>query len=207
MARVGEVAYRLELPDELSGIHPTFHVSHLRKSEVTLLDLCLGQPILAYQMARHVEYKHNQFWDTVHSYTDVEPHVLRATVNNTKIAISEDTIRAALTLGGAAEDPISYPNPLIIGCFQRMGYRGCPNDTQSRKGGLVGEWRYFMHVIIQCLSPRKAGTDGLKTALQAAMVALTLNKRFNFARYIYREMVMQITHAEGQGFLMYPRFI
>ncbi|KAI3825912.1 hypothetical protein L1987_07642 [Smallanthus sonchifolius] len=31
MAWVGEVAYRLELPDELSGIHPTFHVSHLRK--------------------------------------------------------------------------------------------------------------------------------------------------------------------------------
>ncbi|KAI3744850.1 hypothetical protein L1987_57946 [Smallanthus sonchifolius] len=26
MARVGEVAYRLELPDELSGIHPTFHI-------------------------------------------------------------------------------------------------------------------------------------------------------------------------------------
>jgi len=31
LARVGKVAYRLELPDELSGIHPTFHVSHLRK--------------------------------------------------------------------------------------------------------------------------------------------------------------------------------
>ncbi|KAI3732806.1 hypothetical protein L1987_64015 [Smallanthus sonchifolius] len=31
MARVGEVAYRLELPDELSGIHPTFHVSRLQK--------------------------------------------------------------------------------------------------------------------------------------------------------------------------------
>jgi hypothetical protein len=31
LAQVGEVAYRLELPDELSGIHPTFHVSHLRK--------------------------------------------------------------------------------------------------------------------------------------------------------------------------------
>ncbi|KAD5317323.1 hypothetical protein E3N88_17269 [Mikania micrantha] len=31
MARVGKVAYRLDLPDELSGIHPTFHVSHLRK--------------------------------------------------------------------------------------------------------------------------------------------------------------------------------
>jgi hypothetical protein len=31
LARVGEVAYILELPEELSNIHPTFHVSHLRK--------------------------------------------------------------------------------------------------------------------------------------------------------------------------------
>ncbi|KAI3805359.1 hypothetical protein L1987_27670 [Smallanthus sonchifolius] len=112
-----------------------------------------------------------QFWDTVHQDTDVEPHVLRATVNNTEIAISEETIRAALDLGGNAEDPLSYPGTLIMGCFQRMGYRGRQNDTQARKGGLVGEWRYFMHVIIQCISPRKAGTDGLKMALQTAMVA------------------------------------
>ncbi|KAI3813980.1 hypothetical protein L1987_18718 [Smallanthus sonchifolius] len=148
-----------------------------------------------------------QFWDTVHQDIDVEPHVLRATVNNTEIVISEETIRAALDLGGNVEDPISYPNTLIMGCFQRMGYRGRQNDTQARKGGLVGEWRYFVHVIIQCISPRKAGTDGLKLALQTAMVALTLNKRFNFPLYFYREMVMQINPAEGQGFLMYPRFI
>ncbi|KAD5960518.1 hypothetical protein E3N88_11990 [Mikania micrantha] len=31
VARVGEVAYKLELPDELGKIHPTFHVSYLRK--------------------------------------------------------------------------------------------------------------------------------------------------------------------------------
>ncbi|KAD4982118.1 hypothetical protein E3N88_18789 [Mikania micrantha] len=27
----GKVAYRLDLPEELNGIHPTFHVSNLRK--------------------------------------------------------------------------------------------------------------------------------------------------------------------------------
>ncbi|KAD6118888.1 hypothetical protein E3N88_10159 [Mikania micrantha] len=32
LARIGEVAYRLELPHELSSIHPTFRVSYLRKS-------------------------------------------------------------------------------------------------------------------------------------------------------------------------------
>ncbi|XP_076899531.1 uncharacterized protein LOC143553415 [Bidens hawaiensis] len=31
LSRVGEVAYRLDLPDELAGIRPTFHVSHLKK--------------------------------------------------------------------------------------------------------------------------------------------------------------------------------
>ncbi|KAI3805573.1 hypothetical protein L1987_28084 [Smallanthus sonchifolius] len=31
LSRVGKVAYRLELPEELSGIHSTLHVSHLRK--------------------------------------------------------------------------------------------------------------------------------------------------------------------------------
>ena len=31
IARVGKVAYRLELPEELSKIHNTFHVSHSRK--------------------------------------------------------------------------------------------------------------------------------------------------------------------------------
>ena len=29
--RVGQVAYRVEVPDKLSGIHNTFHVSHLQK--------------------------------------------------------------------------------------------------------------------------------------------------------------------------------
>lgn len=31
LERVGKVAYKLRLPDELQGVHDVFHVSHLRK--------------------------------------------------------------------------------------------------------------------------------------------------------------------------------
>ena len=31
MKRVGAVAYRIQLPEEISDIHPVFHLSHLRK--------------------------------------------------------------------------------------------------------------------------------------------------------------------------------
>ncbi|XP_024989210.1 uncharacterized protein LOC112523763 [Cynara cardunculus var. scolymus] len=50
---VGEVAYKLELPEELQGIHNTFHVSNLRKcladesTEVTLKDIKVDK-ILSY---------------------------------------------------------------------------------------------------------------------------------------------------------------
>ena len=34
IARVGRVAYHLRLPPQLSGLHPVFHVSMLRKADV-----------------------------------------------------------------------------------------------------------------------------------------------------------------------------
>nr|GEZ99145.1 hypothetical protein [Tanacetum cinerariifolium] len=36
--RIGPVAYRLRLPEELNGVHDTFHISNLKK--------CLADPTL-----------------------------------------------------------------------------------------------------------------------------------------------------------------
>ncbi|GKF66200.1 hypothetical protein Tco_0192717 [Tanacetum coccineum] len=42
LERIGPVAYRLRLPEELSGVHDTFHVSNLKKC---LVDASLHVPL------------------------------------------------------------------------------------------------------------------------------------------------------------------
>ena len=54
LERIGKVAYRLALPDSLSGVHPVFHISMLRKyipdaSHVLKVDEVELQPNLSYE--------------------------------------------------------------------------------------------------------------------------------------------------------------
>ena len=53
IARIGKVAYRLELPEELSRIHNTFHVSHLRKC---LADDALYVPLEEIELDNQLNY-------------------------------------------------------------------------------------------------------------------------------------------------------
>uniref|UniRef100_A0A251RRD4 RNA-directed DNA polymerase n=1 Tax=Helianthus annuus TaxID=4232 RepID=A0A251RRD4_HELAN len=48
--RIGKVAYRLELPPELGNVHPTFHVSNLKK--------CLADRTSTYRLTKYVLIKH-----------------------------------------------------------------------------------------------------------------------------------------------------
>ncbi|KAD6796259.1 hypothetical protein E3N88_07155 [Mikania micrantha] len=51
--RIGHVAYRLSLPDELSGVHDVFHVSNLKKC---LADETLIIPIEEIQLDEHLRF-------------------------------------------------------------------------------------------------------------------------------------------------------
>ena len=63
-----------------------------------------------------------------------------------------------------------------------------------------------MHILIMCISSRRAGFDGMGQHMQSAMVALTLNKPYNFSKYVFDSMKDNIA-ASAKRFILFPRFV
>ncbi|KAI3712775.1 hypothetical protein L1987_71340 [Smallanthus sonchifolius] len=180
----------------INAVHLTAHTHKSRISYAISANPTVSRPYL------------EQFWETAEHDCTVSPNVIRATVDGRAIAISEDTIRRVLQFGDLATDPTSYPDYYVDGCWRhRMGYVGARDYASYKKMWVLDQWRYFAHIMIVCISSRKAGKDAMGHDLAAAMVGLSLNRGYNFSRYIFKALNDQINTAERFRFLLYPRFV
>ena len=61
--RMGEVAYKLELPEELSGVHEVFHVSQLKKCHAEMAGIPLRDtvPLEVIQLDSDLTYEEKHF--------------------------------------------------------------------------------------------------------------------------------------------------
>ncbi|GJZ06882.1 hypothetical protein Tco_0540675 [Tanacetum coccineum] len=146
-----------------------------------------------------------QFWRSAEASTDDNGEVkINATIDGHSLSITEGSLRRHLKL--ADQDGItSIPNSEIFEQLALMGYHTQSDKLTFQKGAFSPQWRFLIHNILHCLSPKKTAWEQFSSNIAAAVICLATNRKFNFSRMIFEHMVSNI--SSPHKFLMYPRFI
>ncbi|GJR98925.1 hypothetical protein Tco_0271099 [Tanacetum coccineum] len=118
--------------------------------------------------------------------------------------ISEETIRADL-LFDDAHGVDCFPKQVIWDSLRDIGYEGNLAQLTFSKPLFSPQWKYLVHVLLHCLSPKSTSWEQFGTNIASALVGLATNQKFNFSLMIMNGMLGHISN--GTPFLMYPRFI
>ncbi|GJX16619.1 hypothetical protein Tco_0217451 [Tanacetum coccineum] len=147
------------------------------------------------------------FWQTATLCT-IDDGVLGITTTidrKVKITVSEGSIRRHLKL----EDSEGIPSLLTAEIFEQltlMGYVTTSNSlTFQKRDTFSPQWKFFIHTILHCLSPKKTAWEQFSSNIATAIICLATNKTFNFSKFIFDAMVKNLDSTHK--FLMYPRFI
>ncbi|GJZ80204.1 ribonuclease H-like domain-containing protein [Tanacetum coccineum] len=146
-----------------------------------------------------------QFWRSAEATNDDNGEVqITATIDGHSKTITEASLRRHLKLDD--HDSItSIPNSEIFEQLALMGYHTDSDKLTFQKGAFSPQWRFLIHTILHCLSPKKTAWEQFSSNIATAVICLATNRRYNFSRLIFEHMVSNI--SSPHKFLMYPRFI
>ncbi|GJS33796.1 hypothetical protein Tco_0532178 [Tanacetum coccineum] len=146
-----------------------------------------------------------QFWRSAEASTDDNGEVkINATIDGHSLSITEGSLRRHLKL--ADQDGVtSIPNSEIFEQLALMGYHTDSDKLTFQKGAFSPQWRFLIHCILHCISPKKTAWEQFSSNIATAVICLATNRKFNFSRMIFEHMVSNI--SSPHKFLMYPRFI
>ncbi|GJW73250.1 hypothetical protein Tco_0132620 [Tanacetum coccineum] len=74
-----------------------------------------------------------------------------------------------------------------------------------QKGFFSPQWRFLIHTLLHCLSPKKTAWEQFSSNIAIALIWLATNRKYNFSKMIFEQMVTNI--GSPHKFLMYPMFI
>nr|GEX21484.1 putative ribonuclease H-like domain-containing protein [Tanacetum cinerariifolium] len=148
------------------------------------LSLILEKKMIKYELSNGLEIKLN---------TRVDGQVK---------TIIEASIRRHIKLADA--DGIStLPTTEVF--KQLMGYVTDSDKLTFQKGHFSPQWRFLIHTIIYCLSPKKTSWEQFSSNIVIAIICLATNRRFYFSKLIFNGMVKNLKNK--YKFLMYLRFL
>ncbi|KAM0047213.1 hypothetical protein Hdeb2414_s0009g00325831 [Helianthus debilis subsp. tardiflorus] len=147
----------------------------------------------------------DDFWHTAGVVDDT----IEATVSGSSIVITEAVIRAALRFGVLDHGNACYVRQIRERGVKSFGYADSFDKKEISKAMFLGQWRFFFHVLMQCLSPRKSGTDTMSNDLVSGVIGLTYNQPYNFSLMFFQALKQQIGLKANDKRLMifYPRFL
>ncbi|GJY03660.1 hypothetical protein Tco_0369600 [Tanacetum coccineum] len=146
-----------------------------------------------------------QFWrtDTVKTRANREVE-LTATIDGQVKTITEASLRRHLKLEDNGGIP-TLPNTEIFEQLALMRYVTDSEKLTFQKGYFSPQWRFLIHTILHCLSPKKTAWEQFSSNIATAIIFLATNETFNFSKMIFDAMVKNLDNTHK--FLMYPRFI
>ncbi|GKE26663.1 hypothetical protein Tco_1442047, partial [Tanacetum coccineum] len=146
-----------------------------------------------------------QFWATA----TVRPnaagsHDLVATIDGREVVVTESLIRAQLQL----DDANGIFDMPIDDILEGMGVIGYPTGRTLTflKHHLSPQWRFLVHTIMHCLSPKAGSWNQFPSSIATALICLSTGRVYNFSRFILEGMIANVKTTKNK-FLMYPRFL
>ncbi|KAF5788759.1 hypothetical protein HanXRQr2_Chr09g0362811 [Helianthus annuus] len=151
------------------------------------------------------------FWNSARVIEVDGTELIQGRVNEVNVNVSPDILNTILELQDDPNAPYSIPIMCTHGCLLRMKCTGDIFSSQINKGDLPMRYKFLLHVLIQCISNRRAGYDMAGNNLVGLMVGLVLNKPFSISKYIYANMKENMKRTGGRTtgnkFWMYPQFL
>ncbi|GKB72976.1 hypothetical protein Tco_0934388 [Tanacetum coccineum] len=127
-----------------------------------------------------------QFWQTAIASTLDDGEVeITATIDGQVKTISKASIRRHLKL--------------------KDSYVSNSEKLTFQKGHFSPQWRFLIHTILHCLSPKKTAWEQFSSNIATTIICLAINRTFNFSKMIFDAMVKNLDSTHK--FLMYPRFL
>nr|GEV04916.1 hypothetical protein [Tanacetum cinerariifolium] len=145
------------------------------------------------------------FWSTAMIETTNEGTKILATVDGKVRTIFESSIRRNLKLRDEAGIS-SLPDAELFENLTLMRYTILPNQKFTfQKGQFSHQWKYLIHTIMQCLSPKSTRFNEFSSNIATALMCLATNKVYNLSKMIFDGMVRNVNNKVYK-FLMYPRY-
>ncbi|GJZ12158.1 hypothetical protein Tco_0546917 [Tanacetum coccineum] len=118
-----------------------------------------------------------QFWRSAEINTADNGEVkITATIDGHSMTITEASLRRHLKLDDR-DGVTSIPNSEIFEQLALMGYHTDSDKLTFQKGAFSPQWRFLIHNILHCLSPKKTAWEQFSSNIATAVICLATNRK------------------------------